>query len=120
MTLHFTKHSDNSPLIGYHVTEENHLPAIKRRGILPMAPEDYDDFEGVYLFKSLEDVQEALMNWLGDRIEDAEEKSGISYNEIVLEVNLSGLEEYLLDSVEYEWVCFVPIEPHRIIRTIKM
>ena len=33
--------------------------------------------------------------------------------------DISGLEEDLIDSVEYEWTCIVPIEPSRIVDVIE-
>ena len=106
--------------IGYHVTRRLNLPSIKRNGLLPQVPEDYGDsgdIEGVYLFKSLDDAQNALYNWLGERIEDWEEENDEDYDEVILKVDLSGLN--LIDSVEYEWISTDIIEPNRIIDVLE-
>lgn len=38
-----------------------------------MSPQDAEDQEGIYLFKSVESAEDALMNWLGDRLDDENE-----------------------------------------------
>lgn len=117
----YIKHGEK--LIGYHVTRRANLRSIKRKGIEPRVPLDYGetgDTKGVYLFKSIEDTKNALYNWFGERIEEWEEEHDKEYDEICLEIDLSGLEDYLIDSVEYEWTCTEKIEPSRIIRTIEI
>lgn len=101
----------------YHVTSKKNLPSILENGLETRIPEDYGDsgdIEGVYLFKKLDDVENALYNWLGERIDDVEEETGVDYDEVVLKIDISGLKNYLIDSVEYEWVCTKNIEPYRI------
>lgn len=107
----------------YHVTSRKNLKSIMKKGLEPRIPEDYGengDIKGVYLFKTLEDTENALFNWLGERIEEIEEETGKEYDEIVLKVDISGLQEKLLDTVEYEWVCLVNIESSRIVDVIEM
>lgn len=94
-----------------------------KRGLETRIPEDYGEYgdvKAVYLFKTLDDTRNALFNWLGERIEEIEEETGKDYNEVVLKINISGLEEYLIDSVEYEWICMVNIEPSRIVDSFEM
>jgi hypothetical protein len=64
--------------------------------------------------------QNALYNWLGERIEEWEEENDKEYDEFVLKINIDGLEEHLIDSVEYDWTCVVNIEPSRIVDVIEM
>ena len=59
----------------YHVTRKRNLPTIKKYGILPS-----DKFVGmtdfgavVFLFNKKEDMEDAMMNWMGDRFSDDEE-----------------------------------------------
>ena len=107
-------------VFGYHVTRRKNLPSIKRNGLLPQVPEDYGDsgdIKGVYLFKSLNDTQTALYQWLGERIEEWEEENNENYGEVILKVDLSGLD--LIDSVEYEWISTDIIEPNRIIDVLE-
>jgi hypothetical protein len=107
----------------YHVTSRRNLKSIMRKGLEPRIPEDYGvngDVKGVYLFKTLDDTKNALYNWLGERIEEIEEETGKNYNEVVLKINISGLEAYLIDSVEYEWTCLVKIVPSRIVDSFEM
>lgn len=107
---------------GYHVTSSKNLESILKNGLIPGVPEDYGihgDIEGVYLFKAYEDMENALYNWLGERIEEIEEETGERYDERCLKVDISGLDGYKNDSVEYEWVITTVIEPSRIVSCIK-
>lgn len=113
----------NEPKFAYHVTRRKNLTSIKKKGLEPRIPIDYGtdgDVKGVYLFKTIEDTQNALYNWLGERIEEWEEENDKEYDEVVLKININGLEEHLIDSVEYEWTCLVNIEPSRIVDVIEM
>ena len=40
------------------------------------------------------------------------------YDEVVLKIDIDGLEQDLIDSVEYEWICISTIEPSRIVDVI--
>lgn len=107
----------------YHVTSRKNIKSIMKKGLEPRIPEDYGehgDTKGVYLFKTLEDTENALFNWLGQRIEEIEEETGQEYNEVVLKIDISNLENELIDTVEYEWLCLVKIEPFRIVDIIEM
>jgi hypothetical protein len=109
--------------VAYHVTRRENLPSIFEKGLEPRIPTDYGpdgDIKGVYLFKTLDDTKNALYNWLGERIEEWEEENDQEYNEVVLEMNIDGLENHLLDTVEYEWTCMVIIEPERIVNVFEM
>lgn len=57
----------------YHITPAKNVSKILKNGLDPKKPQDYDDEEGVYLFKSKDDVDDALMNWLGDRFDEDED-----------------------------------------------
>lgn len=117
------KEDVQNPLIGFHVTRRKNLNSIKKKGIEPKVPWDYGtsgDVKGVYLFKNLDDTKNALYNWFGERIEEWEEENDKEFDEVCLKVDLSGLEEYLIDSVEYEWTCVVNIDPTRIIEVFEI
>jgi len=104
----------------YHVTRRKNLPKIKSKGLEARVPEDYGDsgdMKGVYLFKTLNDVQTALYQWLGERIEEWEEETGEDYDEVILKINTNGLD--LMDSVEYEWISPNDIEPNRIVSVLE-
>jgi len=102
--------SGQKPVTAYHVTRRALLPVIQRVGLQPAVPEG--DIAGVYLFKSREDAEHALMNWLGDRIEDWEAQTGEPFDEVMLEVDISGLQ--CRDTAPYEWTCVEPVPPSRI------
>lgn len=110
-------------LIAYHVTDERNIKSIMKQGLIPKVPEDFaqnGDVQGVYLFKTKDDMDNALYNWFGERIEEWEEENDKTYKETCLTVDLTGLELYLVDSVEYEWTCTTTITPDRIIKIEKL
>ena len=85
--------------------------------MIPHVPEDYigTELKGVFLFKTKGDTENALLNWLGERIDEWEEENDTEYDEVCLTIDISDLEPYIIDSVEYEWTCTTTIEPNRII-----
>lgn len=116
---HLKTFESHNSIIGYHITFKHLLPIIKQEGLKPQVPTDMEeDYEAVYLFKSIDDAKNALMNWLGERIEEMEEELDMPLEEVCLEVDLTGLE--IVDSVEYEWACLELITPDRIISTFEI
>ena len=118
----FSKLNENKDqkTIGFHITRKQDLDNIMSVGLEPRIPSDYGndgDIKGVYLFKTLDDAENALMNWLGDRIEEYEDESGEEFEETLLVVDLTGLK--ILDTVEYEWTCLEHIKPDRILDTVE-
>lgn len=101
--------------MAYHVTDKKNLESIFKNGLETRVPEDYGetgDTKAVYLFKTIDDAKTALSQWLGERIEDWEEETGETYEEVLLHVNITGLE--CLDTVEFEWTCLEDIPADRI------
>ena len=101
-------------MVGYHVTRKELLPSIVSQGLLPQVPDDMEDIKGVYLFKSIEDMNNALMNWMGEKMDEWEEENNKLWEEIYIKVDLKDLEIY--DSVEYEWTCLEVISPQRFLQ----
>jgi hypothetical protein len=60
--------------IYYHVTPYENLKSIKSKGLIPQLGQRSSamniEHVGVFCFKSIEDVEDALMNWLGDEFDD--------------------------------------------------
>ena len=56
----------------YHVTPERNLPSILEQGLVPaIGPRSTAFGENepvVYFFKSMDDVEDALTNWLGEEL----------------------------------------------------
>ena len=93
----------------YHVTTEMGLKTIKRRGIEPNIPHDFtEDQKVVYLFKTRDDVKEAMMNWMVDRYDD-------DVKLYLLTIDSSTLELYETEA-EYEVVSYKTINPNLIIK----
>ena len=103
----------------YHVTSKHNLTQIQKQGLIPKVPEDYGengDEIGIYCFPSRNDVENALMNWLGERIEDWEDETGKSYDEVLLILDISGLSFTEDPDVGYEIIVKEPITPDRILK----
>lgn len=62
--------------------------------------------DAIYLFPSIEDMENALSNWLGELFEDEEVL-------VVLEIDTTGL-NIIQSEAEYEILCFETIVPSRI------
>lgn len=83
----------------YHVTRYSNLDSIKLHGILPNKPTDFEEDENaVYLFKSMDSLEDAIDSWLGDRFDEDEDV-------IVLEINPVGL-NIEKSSVDYEVISY--------------
>ncbi len=107
-------------IIGYHVTFKHLLNSIQKNGLIPSIPKDvvFDEHKAVFLFKTIDDAQNAIYNWLGERIEELEEELGRELSERLLTVDLTGLT--LINTVEYEWACLDVIQPSRILKVEKI
>ena len=102
----------------YHVTSKRYLSKIRKNGLIPKTPKDCGedgDEVGIYCFPSMEDVENSLMNWLGERIEEWEEDNDKEYQEIVLVLDISGLKIKENHDVGYEIIVKEPISPDRIV-----
>ena len=73
-------------------------------GLLPSKPDDMQDVEGVYLFKSAMDAEDALMNWLGDRFD---EEASLT----LLKVDGAGIDEVDSSAAGFEVVSTSKIDP---------
>ena len=91
----------------YHVTNKKYLNKVLKHGIGPRIPADMPGEErGVFMFKSYDDMENALMNWLGDRYDEDDEL-------VVLKINPDGLT--LKNTAEYEVMSKTKIPPQNII-----
>lgn len=108
--------------VGYHITSRSNLPKIKQQGLVPKVSEDYGEYgdqEGIYFFKSKKHAEDALMNWLGERIEEWEEETGNEYDEVLLVVDLSDVTtDNFIDGGEdqFEYIITEPIPYNKIIK----
>lgn len=96
----------------YHVTLLSNLESILKDGLLPKVGERSmqarESKPAVYLFPSIEDMEDALMNWLGDLFIDF---YGENTPLAVLEVNLPLGFPIKKGEVEYESISEVTIPP---------
>ena len=88
----------------YHITRSKKVPFIMRDGLLPSKPADMEDIEGIYLFKSIADAEDALMNWLGDRFGEEEKLT-------LLKVDPRGVGEVDSSAAGFEVVSTSKINP---------
>jgi hypothetical protein len=98
----------------YHVTEKTKLPSIMEHGLLPMrGPRSSlcgEAKPAVYCFPGREDLEDAMMNWLGESFVEADIAEG---GLVILEIDADGL---LIESdAGYELAILEIIQPTRII-----
>ena len=104
--------AQSEPISGeiYHVTPTRNLESIFRDGLRPqIGPRSAllgEDKEMIYFFGSMQAVEDALSNWLGEALDD--EPGAIS----VLAVDRSGL--HLVSDGGYELTCPHLIRPENI------
>ena len=93
----------------FHVTRTSNIPTILKYGISPRVPIDMPEEEkGVYLFSTIEDAEDAIMNWLGDRFEEDEPLALLTISTKGLTLNPS--------TVGYEVISKETIPPQNIIK----
>ena len=93
----------------FHLTKKSNVPSIKTHGLKPAIPTDMPtEEEGVYLFKTKQNAEEALMNWYGDRYQDDEEV-------VLLTIDISNLRLFGT-LADYEYVSYEQIPPSNIIK----
>jgi hypothetical protein len=100
-------------MIYYHVTRKDaFLNSIRYEGLVPRIGNRsilLNEKPGIFLFPTVEDMEYALSNWLGEILE--EEGDDVEF--VSLKVML--LDSFPLESpVEYERISRIPIPPHRI------
>lgn len=102
---------DPPPSVLYHVTPSRNLDSILRDGLRPqIGPRSAllgEKVARVYFFQTLDSVEVALCNWLGDALDD--EPGAIA----VLAIDATGLElDYL--AWPFEIACLHPVGPEKI------
>ena len=99
----------------YHVTLLSNVKSILKYGLLPKigerSIEAKENKVAVYLFSSLLDMEDALMNWLGDWYSDY---YGEDVPLALLEINLPENFPINKGEVEYESISEIAISPNYI------
>ena len=96
--------------IMYHVTPTKNLRSIMKNGLRPRVGDRsvklHGEENGIFLFPTLDDVEDAVSNWLGDEFDEDEDLT-------LLAIDVSGLP--LVDSnAGYEKIAKTAISPDRI------
>ena len=96
--------------IMYHVTPTKNLRSIMKNGLRPQIGDRsvklHGEENGIFLFPTLDDVEDAVSNWLGDEFDEDEDLT-------LLAIDVSGLP--LVDSnAGYEKIAKTSISPDRI------
>ena len=63
------------PVTVYHVTHARNVPSIMANGLMPSVGDRTaaaEDERAVYVFPSIEYAEDAIMNWLGDELDEDE------------------------------------------------
>ena len=95
---------------GFHITTDDKLALILSQGLVPQIGERSAELgeatPAVYLFPTLEALEDALGGWLGECFEDEEEDLHI------LQVDLTDI--VTDQEVEWELKCYEPLSADRI------
>lgn len=96
----------------YHVSLKKNINDILNKGLLPKigerSKEIKENIKRVYLFTTKDDMENALMNWLGEWYTD---RYGDEVKLISLKVEVPNNFPILESTVDYEKVCEVIIPP---------
>ena len=97
--------------VAYHVTPTRNLRSIMKNGLRPQIGDRSGqldgEVEGIFLFPSLGDVEAAVSSWLGDEFDEDDELS-------LLAVDITGLEDNIVQGADYETIVNTTISPDRI------
>jgi hypothetical protein len=98
----------------YHVTRLADLYAIKQTGLKPsIGPRSRDfgeNIPAIYLFGSIADAEQAVMNWLGDQFDETEHL-------VLLRVDVTGVQiEH--NAFEFSTRQFIPRDNISFIRVL--
>jgi hypothetical protein len=103
--------STGIPKTVYHVTLKKNLNPILARGLIPKIGDRSkkigEDTPAIYCFKDKDSVHDALMNWLGDELEENEELA-------LLAISTFGLPVKTIDGADYEIAITSRIPPSNI------
>lgn len=76
-------------MILYHITDIENLPSISIEGLVPgigRLSEKYGEQEDrLYFFHNADDLENALLNWLGEELDDIDAEDGYEHEHVVLE-----------------------------------
>ena len=96
-------------MVAFHVSPKKHLNSIQSKGLIPkIGPRAKllgESNKSIYLFPSKDDVDTALMNWLGDELDDEDI--------IIMVIDLAGI-DYQIEG--YEIILTEVIDPSRIMK----
>lgn len=94
----------------YHVTPSSNVDSIRKNGLQPRIGERSlsagEKTPAVFLFANQDDLEQALLNWLGEIFEDEDL--------VILEIQLPLEYKQSLAQSEYEITCSVAIPPQYI------
>jgi hypothetical protein len=95
----------------YHVTPTKNVKSIMRDGLRPQVGKRSKkipgEANGIFVFNSKSDAEDAVMNWLGDEFGEDEALT-------LLAIDARGLEQHMAPGAGYETIIDAGIEPSRI------
>lgn len=75
----------------YHITLLDNLESILEEGILPNLPADMEnEITGVYLFRSIGDAENAMLNWMGERFDETDELVMLKIDPVGIDICFEG------------------------------
>jgi hypothetical protein len=93
----------------YHITPTINLPSILTKGLIPSIPKDMDDLRAVYLFPDYLILENAMMNWMGDRFDEEISLSilTIDTKSLILSHNDVGFEVISFNTIPPETIMHI-------------
>ena len=98
----------------YHVTDKKNWPFIQVEGLIPIVGErsaELYESPCIFLFPTQEDMDTALLQWLGEWYDDKEIETDERIDLISLKITLPDNFPIIPGDVEYECISTAPIGP---------
>ena len=105
--MRYLKYLELASTIMYHVTSKRNWAKIRTEGLKPkIGPRSskLKEKSGIFLFTSMDHLEDALMNWLGEEFEDDET---LAILKVTVDINKLVIDP----SVVYEAIYTQPISP---------
>ena len=102
----------------YHVTLDVNLASIAKHGLVPHKATAGEDYAAVFVFPNKEDMEDALEQWLMEKLMDDFDDLGLESETVdvaVLGILLEGInEDQCMSDVDYEIAILHTVEPQYI------
>lgn len=101
--------------IVYHVTAECNLESILTNGLIPQVgyrSKQLGEPPCIFFFEKMEAVEDAVLNWLGDELEN---EHGENLELVCLEILIESDKKSDIDCAKYETLTYSAVSPECIV-----